>query len=177
MEMIKRHPKIAIGALLAGVAVIAYSTLSGGGGGATTTGTDPNAIAAGVALQQSQMAQQTQLANNADALQAQQGNNATSIALADLQGKYSYDIASLAADVQTQTINATAQTNALQYTLAAQVQNNQTNAQVQEAAIAGNTTIQTTQAVAGALVAESAQQASVAMAAISNQCHGFGCLF
>jgi hypothetical protein len=186
MEFVHKHPKITIAALLAGVAVIGYSVLSGGSSGGSSSavvGQDPNAIAAGVALQQSQMQQQGQIAGINASLQAQQDNNATQLALADIQGKYSYDVAQLAAGVQLGQINAAAQTTQLSDTLSAQTSQASIKAQTDQAAINGQTQIQTTQAVANALVAQSALNAQTAQAAISanlaaaTSCHGIGCWF
>lgn len=175
MELIKSHPYISIGALLASVAVIFY--VSASGGGAVVSTADPNAVAAGTALQQSQMQQQVQLQGITAGLQAEQDKNATAIALANIQAKYGYDTAQLAAGVQTATISAQQQVAELTSTLSAQTQQAQIKAQTDAAQIAANATIQTTATVANALVAQSAQQAAVAMSAIENQCHGFGCLF
>jgi|SRR6185312_3128443 len=179
MEIIKKHPYISIGALLASVAVVFYVSAGSGTSAVATSGVDPNEIAAATALQQSQMQQQAQIAGVNASLQANQDNNATSIALADIQSKYGYDVASLASTVQLANINATAQTTALQSTLQEQATEAAINGQVQEAAISSNTTIMTTQSVASALVQESAYNAETAQAAISaaSSCHGLGCLF
>lgn len=178
LDTVKAHPVLSVAALLATVAVVFYINSGDGEGAAVTVGQDPNAIAQGTALAQSQMQQQVQMAGISASLQAESGKQATSIALADIQGKYSYDVAKLAEGVQLATISASAQTTQLVETLRAQTEQKDIQSRTEQLAISSNAMIQTTQTVANALVQQSAQQAQVAMASINKQCSGFfDCLF
>jgi hypothetical protein len=78
---------------------------------------------------------------------------AVSLELAELQGKYSYDITAL----QT---NAAAQTVSLQSTLAAQVATAQINSETEKARIAGATAATQYTSLANALVQQSAAQSA-----------------
>ena len=178
LDTVKQHPVLSVAALLATVAVVFYVSSGDGEGAAVVVGQDPNAIAAGTALQQSQMQQQVQIAGIGAGLQAEMGKQATAVALADIQGKYSYDVALLASGVQLAAIDKESQTRQLESTLAAQSEQKRIQATTDQAAITSQTMIQTTQTVANALVQQSAQQAQVAMASINKQCSGFfDCLF
>ena len=184
LDTVKQHPIISVAALLATVAVVFYvSTGDGEGGAVVQMGADPNAIAAGTALQQSQMQQQVAMTGINAQLQAEQGKYATAIALADINSKYGYDVAQLSAGVQLTEINKRYETQQLQSTLEAQSTQASIKAMTDQAAINANMSIQNNQTVAGVLINASTNQAQVAIAninaakEIATHCEGIGCWF
>jgi hypothetical protein len=174
-EIIKSHPYISIGALLASVAVVFYVSAGGGSGGGAVVTSDPNAVAAGVALQQSQMQQQTQMAGISASLAGAQNQNATQIALADITGKYAYDTSVLAAGVRTQEISAMTQTEQLKSTLQAQSEMAQIKATTDQASINSATTIATIKAVSAASENMAWYQYQLGARAIDAGNQGGGC--
>lgn len=171
METIKAHPYLTIGGvLLAGVALWVLS--SSGGNGTTTTGVDPSAIAAATALQQTQMQVQAAGQQQQTALQAQAENDASQQALAQIQGKYSFDIANLGAGVQLANINAQEQTASLESSLSAQTQQKAIDAATQQSAIQANESVANTSTLANALVQQSTNQMNTVLGVVQTQTQG-----
>jgi hypothetical protein len=175
LEKIKQHPYI-----VGGVAIlIIVWWLFSRNAGTTTASTDPNAADMQYSLQSQAMQLQANQAASHDAatLQALNLQYAGQYALAQLQAQTQGDANQLSANIALEQINAQAQTTALITTKQAEVQNNQINAATEQTAIVQNANTMNIKTMADALVAQTQAQADVAKAAISNQCHGFGCLF
>lgn len=154
---LKEHPYITVGALLGGVALIVIIR-SGSGGGVATTGVDASSVAAATALQQTQMQVQGAISSKQLDLQNNQQIIAGQATLADIQGKYSYDIASLASTDTLAKINADQQVISLQSSLSAQTQQKAIDAGVQTTAITTNASVANTKTLADALVSQSTNQ-------------------
>lgn len=172
LETIKAHPFVTAGVVVAGVAVILIIR-SGGDSGSVVMGPDPSATAAGTALQLSQQEQQTRMAGISAQLQSQASDNATRVELAKIEGQYSYDVANLSAGVKLSEIDKTSQLVGMQSTLLAQTEMARIKSATDITSIKSNEAIMTTQTIAGALVATSAQNAAVAMASINKEPQSF----
>lgn len=159
------------------VAIGLYLLLqSGGSQTVSSDGLDPSTVAAADALQQAQL-QANQAANQTSAaVQANQDTIAGQTALQTIQTQSQDFIANLEANIASQQINAHSQDSALQNTLEAQVANNQINANTEQLSISTAAQVQNTQTLANALVAESTNQANVAIAGINaSGCKGLFC--
>lgn len=157
LKTIEKHPYLTVsGILLAGVALWLLS--SAGSSGVQTTGVDATSVEAATALQQTQMQVQAQQSQLSAQLQAQSENDASAQALAQIQGKYGFDVANLTANVDLANINAQAQTVALQSSLSAQTQQKAIDASVTQSQIQANESVQNTSTLATALVQQSTNQ-------------------
>lgn len=168
MEWLKSHKYTAAGIGVALVIVYFYLTSSGGSSASSASGNDIYAAQAQAAAIDSQNQTALQAASIAASTDLQKTALATDAAKYVTNAQQSVALAQIAAGQEvTDTAN----------TLSANVAIKQIQGQTDVAQIQGSTQVLTTQAITSALVQQSAQQAAVAEAAISNQCHGFGCLF
>lgn len=115
IETIKAHPVMTgAGVLVAIIAVYMLSGSSASSDDTTSTSTvDQSALAAGVELQKYQSEVAAQANATAAGLQANQDNNATSLALAKIQSDYGYSVAELSYTAHLADVNADIQTSSL----------------------------------------------------------------
>ena len=177
MDFFRRHP--ILGIVLAIVLVyLLFRMLSGGGGNAQTgvvyTGaqSDPNAIAAATALQQSQLAASSSAEQGRLQLEGQNAQIAGAVTVAQLQQQLGMSQLAYGAQAETQKTQAAVDVAAMQAqsanlasTLAAQVSAAGLNAQVQVANIGANVTNTQTLAMQNM----NAQNASTTQAIVASQ--------
>jgi hypothetical protein len=180
-DTIKEHPKATAAFVVVGLLVL-FLLFRGGSSGAATSAdsTDATDVQAATEAYAAQQQAQTQSQGIAASLQSEQDQTGAALQVATLTAN-STDLANqLQAGVDLSQINAQQQTDALNIstsaqvqdttnTLTAQVAEDQINSQVAADQISSNTTLGTASIVAGALVQESNNQAQVSLSEINAQ--------
>lgn len=171
LDKLKQHPWLYGGVAAIAIIVVIYYSESGGG---STASSDPSAAldaqtTAAEQLQAQQLSVQGALQQTQLQAGAQAESDATGLQEYTIQQQTASNANSLAAQVAE--LQATLSSNDTQVgdSLQAGVDNASIAAQVSEAQIASNTTIQSTQTVANALVQESNNSATVQEAALATQ--------
>lgn len=168
MEFVKNHPVISVGALLAGVAMIVLLR-SGGNQTISESSVDPATVAAGTALQQTQMQIQGGLAASSMQLQAHSADIAGQIELEKIRALTTEHITEFQGNIQLAGINAQSQLGALVSTLNAQSHQAEIAATVNLRQIAATESTTNTGTFANVLVQQSHDQSAIIVANINAQ--------
>lgn len=169
MESIKQHPYLVGGAII--LAIGAYMLLSSGNGTSSGPTADLGSVYGAQAAAQTATNQiNAQLAGQQNQLGAQ-------IAGLTIQSQTAKDLAGINMNVELAKINAAQEVTDLANTLTANVAMKQIQGQVDVESIRGNVQENQFNNLASVLIAQTNAAAATAQAAISSQCHGFGCLF
>lgn len=171
LEEIKKHPFVITGAVIAAILIFVIFGSSGGGGGAVATSSGSD-VGSGNDIATAQLAANTQIAGYQAAAQGQAAQIGGQLALATIQANTADNANVLAAGVASQQINAQQQSRALHDTLSFQALQSNNDTQVDLASISSQTTIQQTNAVASALIAQAQINAATSQAAIAASSKG-----